>query len=62
MLLNELTCSLANIVEFAIYTGIRRENILSLQIEQVQFNYIKPTGRVQLHIKGGRWESFPLGS
>ena len=37
-LLNELTPSLADIVEFAIYTGIRKENILSLKIDQIKFH------------------------
>ncbi len=61
-LINELTSSMADIVEFAIYSGIRRENILSLVIKQVRFHDLKPTGQVQLKVKGGRWETFPLGS
>ena len=60
-LLDELPSSVADIVEFAIYTGFRKENILSLRIEQLRFHDITPTGEVDLFVKGGRNETFPLG-
>ena len=47
-LLNELTESFANIVEFAIYTGFRLENILSLMIENIRFHDVVSTGSVKL--------------
>ena len=52
----------ANIAEFAIYSGFRKENILSLCIEQIRFHDLTPTGEVDLLIKGGRVETFPLGN
>lgn len=59
-LLDELPTSVANIVEFAIYTGFRKENILSLKIEDVRFHDLQPTGEVELVVKGGRRETFQL--
>ena len=61
-LLNELTVSFAMVVKFAIYTGFRMENILSLTIGQVRFHDIGETGEVKLKVKGGRWQTFPAGS
>jgi len=61
-LISELPDPLANIVEFAIYTGFRKENILSLSIDSVRFHDLTPTGEVELVVKGGRRELFPLGS
>ena len=61
VLLNALPNSIADIVEFAIYTGFRKENILSLRIESVQFHDLTSTGEAILSIKGGRTELFPLG-
>ncbi|MFC1537604.1 tyrosine recombinase XerC [Gemmatimonadota bacterium] len=60
-LLESLPKTMADIVEFAIYTGFRKENILGLRIEQIRFHDLQPTGEVQLLVKGGRSESFPLG-
>lgn len=60
-IINELPVSLANIVEFAIYTGFRKENILSLLFESVRFHDLTPTGEVDLIVKGGNRELFPLG-
>ena len=54
--------ALRNIVEFAIYTGFRRENILKLTIEQIVFNDLTGTGEVRLKIKTGKYEVFPLGT
>lgn len=51
----------ANIAELALYTGFRKENILGLRIEQIRFHDITKTGEVELIIKGGRKEIFPLG-
>ncbi len=51
---------MANIVEFAIYSGFRKENILGLKIESIKFHDLTPTGEAELVIKGGRTEKFPL--
>lgn len=59
-LIEALPESMGNIVEFAVYTGFRRENVLGLKIEQVRFHDLKPTGEVNLFVKGGRWETKPL--
>ena len=59
-LVKQLPEPLASIVEFAIYTGFRKENILSLEIEVIRFHNITGTGEVELLIKGGRRELFPL--
>jgi len=61
VLLNALPNPIADIVEFAICTGFRKENILSLRIESVQFHDLTSTGEVMFNIKGGRTELFPLG-
>jgi integrase len=58
--IRELSEPTASIVSFAIYTGFRKENILSLEIEQVRFHDVTPTGEVELVVKGGRREIFPL--
>lgn len=60
-LINLLPEPHAKIVEFAIYSGFRKENILSLQIEQIRFHDLTPTGEVKLIVKGGRKETFPIG-
>ncbi len=60
-LIDALPEPIANIVEFACYTGFRLENILSLRIEDVRFHDITDTGEVYLEVKGGRKVLFPLG-
>ncbi len=60
-LLNLLPEPIENIVEFAVYSGFRKENILSLKIEQICFHDLTLTADVELIIKGGRQETFPLG-
>jgi len=60
-LINALSDSFANIVEFAIYTGFRKENILDLKIEQVRFHDITRTAEVMLKTKFGKFEAFPIG-
>ena len=50
------------IVEFAIYTGFRKENILNLRIENIILHDLQPTGVATLIVKGGRKEKFPIGS
>ncbi len=59
-LLNELPRPIADIVEFAIYTGFRKENILSLKIESVNFGDDKTAGEVNLVTKGKKTETYPL--
>ena len=60
-LINLLPEPLVNIAGFAIYSGFRKENILSLLIEQICFHDLTPTGEVELIVKGGRKEIFPIG-
>ncbi len=52
-LLDALPDSVADIVEFAIYTGFRKENILSMRFESIRFHDISPTGEITLIVKGG---------
>ena len=59
-LLEYLPHPLDDIVEFAIYTGFRKENILSLKLEQIRFHDLQKNGEVDLILKGGRKEVFPL--
>ncbi len=54
-LLQELPKQVANIVEFAVYFGFRRENILSLKIETIRFHDLTHTGEVELDIKGEQY-------
>ena len=61
-LLREKTPTIANIVLFALYTGFRKENILSLQIDQIIFHDFKGTGQVDLTVKGGKRSTFPLST
>lgn len=61
-ILKFLSKPLAEIVEFAFYTGFRKENILSLRIEQIRFNDVTTTGEVELVTKGSKREIFPLSS
>lgn len=61
-LISSLPPPVDDIVEFAIYTGFRRENILGLKIGQVRLYDLKPGGEVDLVVKGGRAETFPLGA
>ncbi|NVM04389.1 MAG: site-specific integrase, partial [Candidatus Helarchaeota archaeon] len=59
-LINKLQEPIAGIIEFAIYTGFRKENILSMKIEQIRFHDLTPTGEIELIVKGGRKELYPL--
>ena len=59
-LLEELKSPLTDIVELAICTGFRKENILSLKIKQIRFHDLKPTGEADLIIKGDRQETFQV--
>lgn len=60
-LLKELPKPIANIVEFAIYTGFRKQNILGLKIEDITFHDLQQSAHVELIVKGNRKEKFPLG-
>ncbi|MFC1537409.1 tyrosine recombinase XerC [Gemmatimonadota bacterium] len=60
-LLDSLPHPLDEIVELAIYTGFRKENILSLRIEQIRMDDSLETGEADIVVKGGRQEVFPLG-
>jgi integrase len=59
-LINSLTEPMASMVEFAMYTGFRKENIQSLQVEAIRFHDLTSTGEAELIVKGGRREVFPL--
>lgn len=59
-LVSALSEPMASMVEFAIYTGFRKENILGLRIEALRFHDLTSTGEVELTVKGGRREVFPL--
>lgn len=55
-LINKLGSALGDVVEFAIYTGFRKENILSLMIDQIDLD----RGICRITVKGGRHEEWPL--
>ena len=56
-LVSALPSPLDNIVEFAIYTGLRKENILSLRIDQVE---IGESARIRVTQKGGKPLTIPI--
>jgi len=60
-LLNSLPSHIADIVEFSIYSGFRKENTLGLKIEDIVFHDITSTGEAELIVKGGKRKRFPLG-
>ena len=60
-LLNELSVLFALIVEYAIYTGFRLENILELTVEHIRFHDVGNTGTVKMKVKGGMRDSYPVG-
>ena len=51
----------ADIVEFAICTGFRKESILGLRIEDAHLCDLPSRGEAELVVKGGRRELFPVG-
>jgi integrase len=55
-LIGSLPKRVALIVEFAIYTGLRKENILDLKIDQIDFK----NRLVRVIAKGERDDAFPL--
>ncbi|MFC1557059.1 tyrosine-type recombinase/integrase [candidate division KSB1 bacterium] len=57
-LLERLPENVANIVEFAAYSGLRRENILSLEIENLVFH--EESGTADIVLKGNRRERVAL--
>lgn len=59
-LIENLSEPASSVVEFAVYTGFRKQNILSLKLNQIRFHDVTPTGEVELVVKGGRREIFPL--
>ena len=60
VLIKELPETTSSIVELAIYTGFRKENILGMRIESIRFHDLTSTGDIELEVKGGRIEVFPL--
>jgi integrase len=61
-LINSFKEPISSIVEFAIYTGFRRENILSLKIEDIRFHDLTLTGEISLVTKGNKQGVYPIGS
>ncbi len=61
-LIDSLPHPVDDIIEFAIYTGFRKENILSLTIESIRFHENGSSAEAELIVKGGRREIFPLSS
>lgn len=64
-LIEALPAGVDLIVEFALYTGIRKENILSLKIDQLQLNdgdqyRLGPVGEIELLAKGNKRLRLPL--
>ncbi len=59
-LLKELPEPIANIAEFAIYSGIRKENILSLKIESIRFHEHEQSGEIKLIEKGDKKALKPI--
>jgi len=59
-LLQYMSPALANITEFAVYSGFRKENILSMKIEQVRYYDIGGGGEVDLLTKGNLYRTFAL--
>lgn len=52
----------SDIIELAIYSSFRKGNIYDLKIEQIHFNNeSEDTPFVELKIKGGEYENFPIG-
>lgn len=61
-LVDQLPVPIANIVEFAIYSGFRRGNILGLKIEDLVFHDLQESSEALIVIKGGKRKRFLLGS
>jgi len=61
-LIDELSEPMVNIVEFAIYSGFRKGNILNLKIEDLVFHDLQETSEALIVIKGGKRKRSPLGS
>jgi integrase len=59
-LIAKLPKPLSDIVEFAIYSDFRKENILGLQIEDICFHEDGGSGEITLKVKMGRKETFAL--
>ncbi|MFC1694135.1 tyrosine-type recombinase/integrase [Candidatus Latescibacterota bacterium] len=62
IILSYLNEPMSNIVEFAFYTGFRKESILSLRIEDIRFHDLNNTAEVELLVKGGKREVFLVNS
>jgi len=59
-LIAELDGPIADIVEFALYSGMRKGNILTVLIEQIVFNDRNNTAMINAVIKGGKKEVLPI--
>ncbi|MCP3684088.1 MAG: site-specific integrase [bacterium] len=61
LLLKNLPHSIANIVEFALYTGFRKRNILDLEIDSIISTCSSDVWKIELVVKGNRKIIFPVG-
>ena len=60
-LISALDAPISDIVEFALFSGMRKGNILNLQIEQVEFHPQHTMAMISTVLKGGRRETIPVG-
>jgi len=60
-LVDELKSPLSEIVEFSAWSGMRKENVLNLRIEQIIFNDLNGTALIIAKLKGGEIEETPIG-
>ena len=60
-LIAALSKPLSDIVEFALLSGMRKGNILTLRIEQIEFHPQWTMAMITMVVKGGRKETIPVG-
>jgi len=60
-LITALEKPISDIVEFALFSGMRKGNILNLLIEQIEFHPQWTTAMITTVVKGGRKETIPVG-
>ena len=61
-LMGELPSSVADIVEFAVYTAFRKENVLSLTVDQVEFSTDKKSAKIRHIAKGNKYRVVQVGT
>lgn len=60
-LVDELKNPMSEIEEFSAWSGMRKENVLNLRIEQIIFNDLNGTAVIITKLKGGETEETPIG-